>query len=142
MKRKMGFARSTPNKVFHKDKTMGGMGMNEITEIKTFRRIMLFIKEQRKQSEMGEALFAALTCFEREIGIKISRVIRKNTSIDCVQNGWWKDAAAHCIHDKMRTDAFEETQMEDAEALMEFISGKQAASLEKRAMNFLIMKIL
>ena len=40
----------------------------------------------------------------------------------------------------MRTDAFEETQMEDAEALMEFIRAKQAASLEKRATNFLRTK--
>ena len=56
---------------------------------------------------MGEILFTALIFFEREVSIKISRVIRNQIKIDYVNNGQWKSVMQHCIRNKVQMDFFE-----------------------------------
>ena len=140
MKKKMGLAKSSPTKVLHKDKGMGGMEMLEIESMKIFKRLTFFIKEWRRKNEMAETMFEALTCLEREIEVKTSRATREGISIDHASNSWWKSTMQCCVKNKACHEAFDETWMSDEEAFVEVTSNKGITKKELRVMNCLRIK--
>ena len=114
MKRKMGFAASTPNKFFYEDKGMGGSGMPELENMNVFRRLQFFMKEWRNNSYMGEILFTSLTHIEKEMGIKVKRAIKKEINIDYVSEGWWKGIIKYCINNRVELDILDKTPIKDS----------------------------
>lgn len=55
---------------------------------------------------MGKIGREILQCVEREIGIRIDKVMSKGVNVEYISNTWWKCIMLYCVKHHMQMDIF------------------------------------